>query len=108
MATSTKSPLKVAREALALGQSAFASYGHKNSPKKFTQPQLFAILALRQFHRTDYRGIIAILADSSDLRAALQLDQLPNYSTLAYAAKRFEERGLRVPSDGVREYRKAS
>jgi Transposase domain (DUF772) len=101
MANTTKSPLKVAQTALAIGQQALAQYGHRNSPKKFTQAQLFAVLALREFFGTDYRGIVAILQDSTDLRSALQLDRLPNFSTLCYAQRRFEKRGLRVLADGV-------
>jgi hypothetical protein len=31
-------------------------YSHRNSPKKFTQHQLFACLVLKNFLRTDYRG----------------------------------------------------
>jgi hypothetical protein len=31
-------------------------YSHRNSPKKFTQHQLFACLVLKSFLRTDYRG----------------------------------------------------
>lgn len=93
MATTTKSPVRVAREALRIGEQSLAAYGHKHSPKKYTQAQLFAMLALKHFFKTDYRGIVAILEDSSDLRAALKLASLPHYTTLSHAARRFEERG---------------
>jgi hypothetical protein len=43
-------------------------YAHKYSPKKFTQPQLFACLVLKVFFKTDYRGIEKYLLDLSDLR----------------------------------------
>ena len=49
---------------------------------------------LRQFYRTDYRGIIAILADSTELRKTLQFAALPHYSTLCYAERRFAQRGF--------------
>ncbi len=37
-----------------VGQLAFRDYAHKYSPKKFTQPQLFACLVLKEFLRFDY------------------------------------------------------
>jgi len=57
------------------------------SRRDFTQPQLFAILALRQFFKTDYRGVVQLLAHLSDLRKALHLKKVPNCSTLCYAEK---------------------
>ena len=59
--------------ALAVGARALPPYAHKYSPKKYTQPQLFACLVLKTFLKTDYRGLAAHLADHSDLRAALGL-----------------------------------
>jgi len=93
MGTTTKSPVRIAREALLIGEQSLAAYGHKHSPKKYTQAQLFAMLALKHFFRTDYRGIVAILEDSSDLRLELKLSTLPHYTTLSHAARRFEQRG---------------
>ena len=78
---------------MALGEKGLDAFGHKHSPKKYTQAQLFAILALKQFFRTDYRGIVAILEDSGDLRRALHLSRLPHYTTLSCAARRFDQRG---------------
>ncbi len=43
--------------ALAVGKEAFSDYSHIYSPKKFTQPQLFACLVLKEFENKDYRGI---------------------------------------------------
>ena len=97
MTSTTKSPLKVAREALAVGKQSLSAYRHRNSPRKYTQPQLFALLVLKQFFRTDLRGLVAIVQDSSELRRALKLRHLPHPSTLSYAAKRFEKRGFGVP-----------
>jgi hypothetical protein len=54
--------------ALAAGRDAFGDYSHKFSPHKFTQPQLFACLVLKEFERKDYRGVARLLADWSDLR----------------------------------------
>lgn len=95
----SKSPKQIAVRALEVAKQALPAYSTKHSPKKFTQHQLFAIAALRQFFRTDYRGIVAILADSSDLRQVLGLCRLPHYSTLAYAEHRLAEGGVCLPAD---------
>lgn len=88
MRSLTKSPLAFAKTALAAAQAELPPYSHPKSPHKFTQHQLFAILALRDFLRTDYRGIIQMLSEWSDLRKALGLEKLPHYSTLCYAEQR--------------------
>jgi len=78
MSKTCKSPRMVAREALAVGTEALPLYSHECSPKKFTQPQLFACLVLKKFYKTDYRGIAAILADNSDLRQTLGIESVPH------------------------------
>ncbi len=88
MSTLTKSPLRVAREDWALACRRLRCYAHKFSPKKFTQPQLFACLVVKAFLRTDYRGLVANLADHSDLRAALGLQAVPHFTTPQKAARR--------------------
>jgi len=88
MRTMTKSPVALAREALAVGQAALPPYASRFSKKTYTQPQLFAILALRQFFKTDYRGVVQMLRDFSDLRKTLRLKAVPHYSTLCYAERR--------------------
>jgi len=93
MSNLSKSPLRVAREALAVATQALPAYAHRFSPKKFTQPQLFACLVLKTFLKTDYRGLAAHLADHSDLRAALGLRAVPHYTTPQKASRRL----LRLP-----------
>jgi hypothetical protein len=90
----TKSPVRLAREAVRLAKKALPRYSNRFSRRDFTQDQLFAILALRQFFKTDYRGIVALLKDSSDLRKTLKLKKLPHYSTLCYAQQRLIKKGL--------------
>ena len=90
----TKSPVALAREALRIAQAALPSYSHPFSPKVFTQHQLFAILVLRQFFKTDYRGIVELLRDWGDLRRELKLKRVPNYSTLWHAERRLGKKGL--------------
>jgi hypothetical protein len=86
--TVTKSAVRIARDALAGGEAALPAHGSRFSRRDYTQPQLFALLALRQFLRTDYRGVVALAAEWRELRDALRLARVPHYSTLARAAPR--------------------
>ena len=88
MSKLTKSPVAVAARALGAGTLALRRYAHKFSPKKYTQPQLFACLVLKVFFKTDYRGIAQLLTDLADLRTALQLQQVPHFTTLQKACRR--------------------
>ena len=90
----TKSPVALAREALKVAKTGLPPYSSPFSRKDFTQPQLFAILVLRQFFKTDYRGVVQLLHDFSDLRQTLGLKKNPHYSTLCYAEKRLLKKGL--------------
>ena len=53
----------VARTAYEAGQKALPRYAHKFSRPDFTCAQLFAILALRKFFKTDYRGVTQYLCE---------------------------------------------
>jgi hypothetical protein len=83
----------VAREALRLAREALPAYSSKFSRKDYTQHQLFALLALKTFFKTDYRGVIQLLEDFAELREELRLSAVPHYSTLCYAAKRLLKKG---------------
>ena len=89
----TKSPRRVAREALRLAQEALPASSGRTSRHDFTQAQLFAVLALKTFLKTDYRGVAAVLADFPELRADLGLAKVPHYSTLCYAEQRLLQKG---------------
>lgn len=84
----TKSPLALAQVALEIGRAAFPPYSSKFSPRIYTQAQHFACLVLMQFFKTDYRGICELLSDFAELRDALELKRIPNFSTLCYAHQR--------------------
>lgn len=88
----TKSPLKLARQALSVAQDALPEYSSRFSKKTYTQHQLFALLALREFLKTDYRGLEQCLKDWSDLRNALGLSRVPDHSTLQKASQRLMEK----------------
>ena len=89
----TKSPRAVAQEALRLAQQSLPAYSAVRSRKDFTQHQLFAVLALKTFLKTDYRGVEAFLPDFAEIRGDLGLKKVPHYSTLNYAEKRLLKRG---------------
>ncbi|MBN8624843.1 MAG: hypothetical protein J0M17_05065 [Planctomycetes bacterium] len=65
-----------------------AGYAHKRSPKKFTQPQLFACLVLTEVPRLDYRKLEALFRDAPELAAAIELKAVPDHSSVQKAAKR--------------------
>ena len=94
----TKSAVALAKEALRAAERVMPPYSHKFSPKKYTQHQLFAILVVRQFLGRDYRGIIVLLKEWSDLREAIGLGTVPNYSTLCYAERRLMKKGVLTAS----------
>jgi hypothetical protein len=96
----TKSPKEVAAQALEVAERSLPTYGATHSPKLYTQHQLFAMVVLKHFFRTDLRGIVAILKDSSDLREVLGLKRVPHYSTLSYAQDRFFKGGVLLPTSG--------
>jgi hypothetical protein len=89
----TKSPRAVAREALRLAQESLPAYSSKFSRRDYTQHQLFALLTLKTFFKTDYRGLTELLRDFPELREDLGLRAVPHYSTLCYAARRLLKKG---------------
>jgi hypothetical protein len=58
--------LSVARAAFAAGQAALPLYASRTSRHDHTQPQLFALLVLRQFLDTGYGGVVALAVEWSD------------------------------------------
>jgi hypothetical protein len=89
----TKSPRAVAREALRLARQSLPAYASKFSRKDYTQHQLFALLVLKTFFKTDYRGLAQMLHDFAELRQDLGLGKVPHYSTLCYAEQRLLKKG---------------
>ena len=85
--TTSKSPLAVATVAYEAGRKTLPLYRHECSPKKFTQPQLFACLVMKAFFNTDYRGIMIHLLEHRELRSVLELGIVPHYTTLQKASK---------------------
>jgi Transposase DDE domain len=84
----SKSPRSVFLKAYKVGQKVLPTFSHKFSKREFTQPQLFACLILKEFFKTDYRGISAMLVDMPDLCRTIKLKKVPHYTTLQKAAER--------------------
>jgi hypothetical protein len=89
----SKSPRCVIETAYLVGQEALPPYSHYYSPKKFTQPQLFACLVLKEFLQLDYRKLSALLEDCGELGSAIGLTNVPHFTTFQKAAQRL----LRIP-----------
>jgi hypothetical protein len=89
----TRSPVALAKKALEVARHAIPAYASKYSKRDFTQHQLLAVLALAQFFKTDDRGVVALLADLSDLRDTLGLKKVPHHTTLFHARQRLAKRG---------------
>lgn len=79
---------QVARLALRLAGRHMSAYSCLKSRHDFTQPQLMACLVLRAYWRATYRDVVDQLKASSELREALGLTKVPNYSTLCKFASR--------------------
>ena len=71
-----------------MGREQLRPYGHRYSPKKFTQPQLFACLVLKEFLSLDYRKLSALLEDAPVLAQAIGLIEVPHFTTFQKAARR--------------------
>ena len=93
MSRTTKNPIALARAAMAAGRKALPDYSHPKSPHKFTQPQLFAMLVLKQFFKLDYRGVVEWLSNWAELREVLELQRIPAHTTLFEASKRLLKKG---------------
>ncbi len=100
MRSMTKSLCDLAREALRMGEASLPRYSCAHSRHDFTQPQLFALLVLKQALKTDYRGVVTLLQEWRELRETLSLARVPHYSTLCYAEHRLmrgAEKGGSLP-----------
>ena len=86
--TTSKSPRQVLFIAWQIGSSTLRRYAHRFSPKKFTQPQLFACLILKEFLKLDYRGLEELLKDTPQLQSTIGLRTVPHFTTFHKASQR--------------------
>lgn len=76
MRTMTKSVLQVVRNALAAGEVALPTSASCFSRQDYMRPQLYALLVLRRFLRTDYCSIVMLAGEWRELREAHGLTQV--------------------------------
>ena len=84
----TRSPVALAKEAVALAARSIPPYSSPFSRKDFTQHQLFALMVLATFLKIDHRAVIEVVKDWSDVRSAIGLTRVPHWSTLYKAQQR--------------------
>lgn len=94
----TKSAVQFARTAYRMGQRALPLYGKPRAQRRYTQPQLFALLALKDYLALDYRGLVQRVAEWREIRQVLELERVPHYSTLCLAHDRLLKKGARKAS----------
>lgn len=82
-----KTALKVTRAVLPERRSRF-------SKKQFTQPQLLALLIVMRFEDWAYREAEVRLGEHAELRAALELESVPDHTTVCRFLKRLQEADL--------------
>src|SRR6266852_9180563 len=98
-----------ARFALEVGQEILPPYSHPFSPQRFTQPQLLAILCLMRYEDWTFRAAEIRLAEHGELRRALELEAVPDHSTLFRFMLRVEEQLIaQALSEVVRRLQKRS
>lgn len=78
----SSSPRRVARIALHVGKTALPLYSSRFSRHDFRLAQLFALLVLRHFHKTDYRGIEQLAPNYVEIQRWLELSRVPDHTTL--------------------------
>ena len=81
-----------ARVALEVGREVLPAYSHRFSPQRFTQPQLLSILCLMRYEEWTFRAAEIRLGEHGELRRTLELQAVPDHSTLFRFMLRLEER----------------
>jgi Transposase domain (DUF772) len=83
--------VKFATVALRVGQAVLPAYRSKFSKHRFEQPQLLAILCLMRYEDWTFREAEVRLAEHAELRAALGLQHVPDYTTVYRFLRRLDE-----------------
>jgi Transposase DDE domain/Transposase domain (DUF772) len=84
----------LARVALEVTKATVPRYRTKFSKQQFTQPQLLAILCLMRYEDWTYREAEVRLAEHRELRRALELRSVPDYTTLYRFLRRLDEAAI--------------
>lgn len=83
--------LPFARVALEVSREVLPPYSHRFSPRRFRQPQLLAVLCLMRYEDWTFRAAEVRLLEHAELRRALELQSVPDHSTLFRFLLRLEE-----------------
>src|SRR3972149_10880083 len=84
--------LPFARMALQVSRAVLPRYRTRFSKHQFTQPQLLAVLCLMRYEDWTFREAEIRLAEHTELRRALSLNQVPDHTTLYRFMKRLDTR----------------
>ena len=74
--------LRVAQLAYKVTQAVLPLYRHANSPKVYTQPQLVASVLLKGYLNLSWRDLEDWLLTSDQIGVVLELEQIPDHTTL--------------------------
>lgn len=80
--------IEAARVAYQLARETLPRYAHAKSPHYFTFQQLGACALLRAVMRLSFRDMQQYLKENADLRHALDLRVVPDYTTLMRAEQK--------------------
>jgi len=83
--------LPFARVALQVATQVLPPYRTRFSKHQFTQPQLLAVLCLMRYEDWTFREAEVRLREHHELRAALHLPAVPDYTTLYRFLRRLED-----------------
>lgn len=82
--------VRFARLALEVGQTVLPAQRTKFSKRQFTQPQLLAVLCLMRYEDWTFREAEVRLSEHAELRTAMGLNSVPDYTTLYRFLARLE------------------
>lgn len=95
--------VRFARLALEVGEAVLPQQRTKFSKRQFSQPQLLAVLCLMRYEDWTFREAEIRLSEHAELRAALRLSSVPDYTTLwRFLTRLREEDVARVLREIVR------
>jgi hypothetical protein len=83
--------VRFARLALEVSQAVLPAQRTKFSKRQFSQPQLLAVLCLMRYEDWTFREAEVRLSEHAELRSALQLTSVPDYTTLYRFLTRLRE-----------------
>jgi hypothetical protein len=86
--------LPFARVALEVATAVLPRYRSRFSKHQFTQPQLLAVLCLMRYEDWTFRETEVRLCEHGELRKALRLHRVPDYTTLYRFLKRLDDKKI--------------